>query len=64
MGAQVGVELLHGMLAALQRFAVPLIQIPLLPQEVTGLPRLIELGQQIYGNRRPSPAPVEEQVYA
>jgi arsenite-transporting ATPase len=32
-----------------QRFAVPLIQIPLLPHEVKGIPMLIDLGRQVYG---------------
>ena len=31
-----------------QRFRVPLVQIPLLPQEVKGLKMLAELGEQIY----------------
>ena len=31
------------------RFAVPLLTIPLLPEEVQGLPLLTELGQQMYG---------------
>ena len=33
-----------------QRFPVPVVQIPLLPQEIKGLPMLSELGDQIYGN--------------
>jgi arsenite/tail-anchored protein-transporting ATPase len=33
-----------------QRFPVPLLQIPLLPGEVKGLPLLSELGAQVYGN--------------
>ena len=33
-----------------QRFPVPLLQIPLLPDEVKGLPLLSELGTQVYGN--------------
>ena len=33
-----------------QRFPVPLLQIPLLPGEVKGLPLLLELGAQVYGN--------------
>jgi arsenite-transporting ATPase len=32
-----------------QRFAVPVVQIPLLAYEVKGIPMLIELGQQVYG---------------
>jgi arsenite/tail-anchored protein-transporting ATPase len=32
-----------------QRFAVPVVQVPLLPYEVKGIPMLIELGQQVYG---------------
>ncbi|MEX2162248.1 MAG: TRC40/GET3/ArsA family transport-energizing ATPase [Anaerolineales bacterium] len=33
------------------RFGVPLVQIPLLPQEVKGLGMLAELGEQIYGEK-------------
>jgi len=33
-----------------ERFPVPLLQIPLLPEEVKGLPLLSELGLQVYGN--------------
>jgi arsenite/tail-anchored protein-transporting ATPase len=32
-----------------QRFAVPMVQVPLLAHEVKGIPMLIELGQQVYG---------------
>jgi arsenite-transporting ATPase len=32
-----------------ERFNVPLVQIPLLPQEIRGLKMLAELGEQIYG---------------
>ncbi|MBP7688387.1 MAG: TRC40/GET3/ArsA family transport-energizing ATPase [Thermoflexales bacterium] len=32
-----------------QRFAVPVMQVPLLAHEVKGIPMLIELGQQVYG---------------
>jgi arsenite-transporting ATPase len=32
-----------------ERFKVPLVQIPLLPQEIRGLKMLAELGEQIYG---------------
>jgi arsenite-transporting ATPase len=32
-----------------QRFAVPVLQVPLLAHEVKGIPMLIELGQQVYG---------------
>ncbi len=46
-----------------QRFAVPMIQIPLLPQEVKGLPLLIQLGQQAYGSHQPIPE-TEEMSYA
>jgi hypothetical protein len=28
---------------------VPVVQVPLLPYEVKGIPMLIELGQQVYG---------------
>lgn len=38
-----------------RRFSVPLVQIPLLPEEVKGLDLLAELGSQIF-----SPVPVEE----
>jgi arsenite-transporting ATPase len=33
-----------------RRFPVPVVQVPLLPQEVKGLAMLAELGEQIYGN--------------
>jgi len=33
-----------------RRFPVPVVQIPLLPQEVKGLAMLAQLGEQIYGN--------------
>ncbi len=32
-----------------ERFSVPLVQIPLLPNEIKGLKMLIELGEQMYG---------------
>ncbi len=32
-----------------QRFAVPVVQVPLLPHEVKGLDVLERLGEQIYG---------------
>ena len=32
-----------------ERFAVPVLQIPLLPGEVQGLEMLIALGEQVYG---------------
>jgi arsenite-transporting ATPase len=35
-----------------QRFAVPILHIPLLPHEVKGLDVLTKLGDQVYGNRR------------
>jgi arsenite-transporting ATPase len=35
-----------------ERFNVPLVQIPLLPQEIKGLKRLAELGEQIYGTEK------------
>jgi arsenite-transporting ATPase len=35
-----------------QRFHVPLVQIPLLPHEVKGLKMLTELGEQIYGTEK------------
>jgi arsenite-transporting ATPase len=34
-----------------ERFRVPLVQIPLLPQEVKGLAMLSELGEQLYGEK-------------
>jgi arsenite-transporting ATPase len=33
-----------------QRFEVPVVQVPLLAHEVKGIPMLIELGQQVYGD--------------
>lgn len=33
-----------------QRFDVPVVQVPLLAHEVKGIPMLIELGQQVYGD--------------
>jgi arsenite-transporting ATPase len=33
-----------------RRFAVPVVQVPLLPHEVKGVTALIELGEQIYGD--------------
>jgi arsenite-transporting ATPase len=47
-----------------QRFAVPVVQVPLLAHEVKGIPMLIELGQQVYGDGQPLKSRVEEQVYA
>ena len=35
-----------------QRFDVPLVQIPLLPREIKGLKMLTELGEQIYGTEK------------
>jgi arsenite-transporting ATPase len=35
-----------------QRFDVPLVQIPLLPDEIKGLKMLTELGEQIYGTEK------------
>jgi arsenite-transporting ATPase len=35
-----------------ERFHLPLVQIPLLPQEIKGLDMLVELGNQILGNHR------------
>jgi arsenite-transporting ATPase len=32
-----------------ERFRVPMVQIPLLPNEIKGLKMLIELGEQMYG---------------
>jgi arsenite-transporting ATPase len=34
-----------------ERFATPVVQIPLLPQEVKGLDMLVELGEQLYGEK-------------
>jgi arsenite-transporting ATPase len=36
-----------------ERFRVPLVQIPLLPHEVKGLIMLAELGEQLYGEKVP-----------
>ncbi|GAB4573406.1 MAG: arsenical pump-driving ATPase [Anaerolineae bacterium] len=36
------------------RFAVPTIEIPLLPHEIRGLETLIALGEQIYGEAKPA----------
>jgi arsenite-transporting ATPase len=47
-----------------QRFAVPLVQMPLLPHEVKGIPMLIELGQRLYGDGQPIVGQVKEQVLA
>lgn len=35
-----------------RRFPVPVVQIPLLPEEVKGLAMLAELGEQIFGDGR------------
>ena len=35
-----------------ERFRVPLVQIPLLPHEIKGLPMLAELGERIYGTEK------------
>jgi len=43
------------------RFTVPLIQIPLLPHEVKGIPMLIDLGRQVYGETSlTAPEPLRE----
>jgi arsenite-transporting ATPase len=47
-----------------QRFAVPVVQVPLLAHEVKGIPMLIELGDQVYGDSQPIASQVEEQAYA
>jgi arsenite/tail-anchored protein-transporting ATPase len=47
-----------------QRFAVPVVQVPLLAHEVKGIPMLIELGQQVYGDGQRIESRVEERVYA
>jgi arsenite-transporting ATPase len=47
-----------------QRFAVPVVQVPLLAHEVKGIPMLIELGQQAYGDSQPIESQAEERVYA
>jgi arsenite/tail-anchored protein-transporting ATPase len=47
-----------------QRFAVPVVQVPLLAHEVKGIPMLIKLGQQIYGDGQQMESRVEEQVDA
>ncbi len=35
-----------------ERFGLPVVQIPLLPQEIKGLEMLAELGEQIYGTEK------------
>jgi len=35
-----------------ERFHLPVAQIPLLPQEIKGLPMLAELGERIYGTEK------------
>ncbi len=35
-----------------ERFNVPLVQIPLLPNEIKGLKMLAELGEQMYGTEK------------
>ena len=35
-----------------ERFALPVVQIPLLPKEIKGMPMLAELGDQIYGTEK------------
>jgi len=40
-----------------RRFPVPLLQIPLLPQEISGIDMLIELGERVYGNGHIALAP-------
>jgi arsenite-transporting ATPase len=47
-----------------QRFAVPMVQVPLLAHEVKGIPMLTELGQQVYGDGQRIASRVEEQIYA
>jgi anion-transporting ArsA/GET3 family ATPase len=47
-----------------QRFAVPVVQVPLLPHEVKGILLLIELGQRLYGDGQPIAGQVKEQVLA
>jgi len=47
-----------------RRFSVPIVQIPLLPNEVKGIPMLIELGQQVYGDGQRLESQIEERVYA
>jgi arsenite/tail-anchored protein-transporting ATPase len=47
-----------------QRFSVPIVPIPLLPNEVKGIPMLIELGQQVYGEGQRLESQVAERVYA
>jgi len=48
----------------MQRFPVPIVQIPLLAYEVKGIPMLIELGQQVYGDGHRLESQVEERIYA
>ncbi|MGB3717709.1 MAG: ArsA family ATPase, partial [Candidatus Promineifilaceae bacterium] len=40
-----------------RRFPVPLLQIPLLPQEISGIDMLIDLGERVYGNGHIALAP-------
>ena len=35
-----------------ERFSVPMVQIPLLPNEIKGLKMLTELGEQMYGTEK------------
>jgi len=47
-----------------QRFAVPMVQVPLLPHEVKGIPLLIELGQHLYGDGQLIAGQVKEPAVA
>lgn len=47
-----------------QRFAVPVMQVPLLAHEVKGTPMLIELGQQVYGESQVIESQAAERIYA
>ncbi len=40
-----------------QRFAVPVLKIPLLPHEIKGLETLTALGEQLYGQSAPAALP-------
>ncbi len=47
-----------------ERFATPIVQVPLLDREVKGLAMLIELGESIYGNGQRAVAAQMESAYA
>ncbi len=47
-----------------RRFPIPMLQIPLLPREVSGLEMLTELGQQVYGDGWTMPASIQTMIEA